>query len=48
MGRAPLSERHLTLVFHLWGAEQEGISREETAVTGKMLACVIQTVTAVV
>ena len=47
MGRARLSERHLTLVVHLCGAEQEGIGREEMAATGKTRACVIWTETAV-
>lgn len=46
MERAQLSERHLTLVFHLRGAEQEGISGEEMAGTGKTNACVITTVRA--
>lgn len=47
MWTARLSERHLTLVFHLLGAKQEGISREEMAATGKTNCCVIWTVMAV-
>lgn len=35
MGRAQLPERHLTLVFHMCGAKQEGINREEMAGRGK-------------
>lgn len=35
MWTARLSERHLTLVFHLLGTKQEGISREEMAANRK-------------